>query len=62
VQLLVNAPTARFQEYLEDLRQRGFLEAGALVVTARGEAFLQEYRKVRDFLERFGFGGDGPQG
>lgn len=60
VQLEVNAPTARFREYLDDLRARGLLVGGPeLKLTAEGQRFLEEYRDVESFLERFGFGGGG---
>lgn len=59
VQTDANVPTARFKEYLEDLERRGLLSVEPeLRVTEEGLRYLEEYRRVRAFLERFGFSGN----
>lgn len=59
VQQDANVPTVRFREYLDDLQHRGFVRMEPdLQVTEEGLRYLQEYRKVRAFLERFGFSGN----
>jgi predicted transcriptional regulator len=47
IQLKVNVPFVRFKEYWDDLKARGLIN--------EGERYLEEYRKVREFLEEFGF-------
>ncbi|MDQ3852444.1 MAG: hypothetical protein M3299_06390 [Thermoproteota archaeon] len=56
IQLKVNVPFVRFKEYWEDLKARGLINAGPQIsLTKEGERYLEEYHKVREFLEEFGF-------
>jgi predicted transcriptional regulator len=56
IQLKVNVPFVRFKEYWEDLKARGLINAELEIsLTKEGERYLEEYRKVREFLEEFGF-------
>jgi predicted transcriptional regulator len=56
IQLKVNVPFVRFKEYWEDLKARGLINAESEIsLTKEGERYLEEYRKVREFLEEFGF-------
>jgi predicted transcriptional regulator len=56
IQLKVNVPFVRFKEYWEDLKARGLVNAGSEIsLTKEGERYLEEYHKVREFLEDFGF-------
>ena len=56
IQLKVNVPFVRFKEYWEDLRARGLINTESEIsLTKEGERYLEEYHKVREFLEEFGF-------
>ena len=56
IQLKVNVPFVRFKEYWEDLKTRGLINAESEIsLTKEGERYLEEYHKVREFLEEFGF-------
>jgi predicted transcriptional regulator len=56
IQLKVNVPFVRFKEYWEDLKARGLVNAESEIsLTKEGERYLEEYHKVREFLEEFGF-------
>jgi predicted transcriptional regulator len=56
IQLKVNVPFVRFKEYWEDLKARGLINAESEIsLTKEGERYLEEYYKVREFLEDFGF-------
>lgn len=56
IQITVNVPFVRFKEYWDDMKARGLISAGSEVsLTKQGERYLEEYRKVREFLEEFGF-------
>lgn len=56
IQLKVNVPFVRFKEYWEDLKARGLINAESEIsLTNEGERYLEEYHKVREFLEEFGF-------
>jgi predicted transcriptional regulator len=56
IQLKVNVPFVRFKEYWDDLKARGLINAESKIsLTKEGERYLEEYRKVREFLEKFGF-------
>ena len=56
IQLKVNVPFVRFKEYWDDLKVRGLINAESEIsLTKEGERYLEEYRKVREFLEEFGF-------
>jgi predicted transcriptional regulator len=52
-----NLPYDRFRNYLNHLVQLGMVsdgEGGKLIVTNRGLEYIQEYRKINDFLRRMG--------
>jgi predicted transcriptional regulator len=54
--LKVNVPFVRFKEYWDDLKARGLISAeSGISLTKEGERYLEEYHKVRQFLEEFGF-------
>ncbi len=56
IQLRVNVPFVRFKEYWDDLKARGLISAETEIsLTKEGERYLEEYRKVREFLQEFGF-------
>ena len=56
IQITVNVPFVRFKEYWNDMKVRGLITAESEVsITEQGERYLEEYRKVREFLEEFGF-------
>lgn len=56
IQIKVNVPFVRFKEYLADLREKGLIsiEPG-IAITNAGLKYLEEYARVREFLEKFGF-------
>ena len=54
IQSKVYVPFDRFKEYLAEMRERGLIEEPSLKVTERGLKFLENYKLVKDFLERFG--------
>lgn len=56
IQTKVNVPFVRFKEYIEDLEKKGLLRKieTEIALTEKGEQYLNEYRKVREFLEKFG--------
>jgi len=56
IQTKVNVPFLRFKEYIEDLERKGLLikTETEIALTERGIQYLEEYRKVREFLEKFG--------
>jgi predicted transcriptional regulator len=56
IQTKVNVPFVRFKEYIEDLEKKGLLRKveTEITLTEKGIQYLREYRKVRDFLEKFG--------
>ena len=56
IQSKVYVPFDRFKEYLAEMRKRGLLEESSLRVTDEGRKYLEHYRSVKEFLERFGLG------
>jgi predicted transcriptional regulator len=56
IQTKVNVPFVRFKEYVEDLEKKGLLKKieTEISLTEKGIQYLNEYRKVREFLEKFG--------
>jgi predicted transcriptional regulator len=56
IQTKVNVPFVRFKEYIEDLEKKRLLRKieTEIALTEKGEQYLNEYRKVREFLEKFG--------
>ena len=56
IQTKVNVPFVRFKEYVEDLEKKGLLKKieSEISLTEKGIQYLKEYRKVREFLEKFG--------
>jgi predicted transcriptional regulator len=56
IQITVNVPFVRFKEYWDDMKARGLIsEDSEVSVTKQGERYLEEYQKVKEFLEEFGF-------
>ena len=55
IQTKVNVPFVRFKEYVEDLEKKGLLKKieTEILLTETGIQYLNEYRKVREFLEKF---------
>jgi predicted transcriptional regulator len=56
IQTKVNVPFVRFKEYVEDLEKKELLKKveTEISLTEKGIQYLKEYRKVREFLEKFG--------
>jgi predicted transcriptional regulator len=56
IQTKVNVPFVRFKEYIEDLEKKGLLKKieTEISLTEKGIQYLKEYRKVKEFLEKFG--------
>ena len=56
IQTKVNVPFVRFKEYIQDLEKKGLLikDGTEIMLTEKGVQYLKEYRKVREFLEKFG--------
>lgn len=55
IQTKVNVPFVRFREYINDLEKKNLIKIETeIVLTEKGIEYLKEYRKVREFLERFG--------
>ena len=56
IQTKVNVPFVRFKEYVEDLEKKGLLKKieTEILLTKKGIQYLNDYRKVREFLEKFG--------
>jgi predicted transcriptional regulator len=56
IQTKVNVPFVRFKEYIEDLEKKGLLikSETEIALTEKGVQYLKEYRKVREFLQKFG--------
>jgi predicted transcriptional regulator len=56
IQTKVNVPFVRFKEYIADLEKKGLLKKieTEIALTEKGVQYLKEYRKVREFLEKFG--------
>jgi len=56
IQITVNVPFVRFKEYWDDMKARGLITVESEVrLTKQGERYLEEYQKVKEFLEEFGF-------
>jgi len=55
IQSKVYVPFGRFREYLAEMRQRGLIEESSLKVTEVGLRYVEHYKSVNEFLERFGF-------
>jgi predicted transcriptional regulator len=60
VQSDANLPSDRARQYLGELVQLGLLTGPPYIVTAKGEAFLREYTRYRNFLRDFGLVRDEP--
>ena len=55
IQNKVNVPFVRFKEYIDDLENKDLIKLETdITLTEKGIQYLKEYKKVRDFLERFG--------
>jgi Winged helix-turn-helix len=55
IQNRANVPFVRFKEYVEELRRIGLVGAEpVLTITEQGLRYIEEYRRVRAFLEQFG--------
>jgi predicted transcriptional regulator len=51
----VNVPFIRFKEYFDDLRKKGLINATSdITLTDQGIQYLEEYRKVQEFMKKFG--------
>lgn len=50
-----NVPFGRFKEYITDLQGKGLLQIEPeIVLTQKGVNYIEEYRRVKEFLEKFG--------
>jgi len=54
IQSKVYVPFDRFKEYLVEMREKGLIEEGSLKVTEKGLKYVEHYKSVKEFLERFG--------
>ncbi len=54
IQSKVYVPFDRFKEYLAEMREKGLLDEASLKVTEKGLKYLEQYKLVKAFLERFG--------
>ena len=54
IQSRVYVPFDRFKEYLAEMRKRGLIEESSMKITEKGLNYLEHYRSVKEFLERFG--------
>jgi len=54
VQSDANLPSDRARQYLAELVQLGLLTGPPYLVTPKGEAFLREHTRYRNFLRDFG--------
>jgi predicted transcriptional regulator len=55
IQTRVNVPFVRFKEYIDDLEKKNLIKLETeITLTEKGIEYLKEYKKVREFLERFG--------
>jgi predicted transcriptional regulator len=55
IQIKVNVPFIRFKEYFDDLQKKGLIyTASDITLTEQGIQYLEEYRKVQEFMKKFG--------
>lgn len=55
IQTKVNVPFLRFKEYFDDLKQKGLIKAESdITLTDRGIQYLEEHKKVQEFMKKFG--------
>ncbi len=60
VQTKINVPFVRFKEYLQDLQQKDLIiqSGNQIHITPKGTHYLYEYKKVKEFMEKFGLVAD----
>jgi predicted transcriptional regulator len=55
IQVKMNVPFDRLKNYISDLVELGLIEDQASYsLTQKGEQYLNEYKKIIDFMERMG--------
>ena len=56
VQMKTNVPFVRFKEYLQDLQRKDLVkyDENQINITHKGVQYLSEYKKVEEFMEKFG--------
>jgi predicted transcriptional regulator len=55
IQTKVNVPFDRLKSYISDLEDLGFIEDQlSFNLTQKGKQYLDEYKKILDFMERMG--------
>ncbi len=54
VQYHSNLAYDKFSSYLEELESRGMIEKKPLLVTEKGKDFLQDYERIREFVNKMG--------
>ncbi len=58
IQTGVNVPFVRFKEYTDDMHKKGLIVIEPNIsITEEGMKYLEDYKKVREFLNRFGLVG-----
>ncbi|MGH9988440.1 MAG: winged helix-turn-helix domain-containing protein [Nitrososphaeraceae archaeon] len=60
VQTKINVPFVRFKKYLQDLQQKDLViqSENQIHITPKGTQYLNEYKKVKEFMEKFGLVAD----
>jgi predicted transcriptional regulator len=55
-----NVPFVRFKEYLQDLQRKDLVKynENQINITLKGVQYLNEYKRVNAFMEKFGLVGD----
>lgn len=55
-----NVPFVRFKEYLQDLQRKDLVRynENQINITLKGGQYLNEYKRVNAFMEKFGLVGD----
>jgi predicted transcriptional regulator len=55
-----NVPFVRFKEYLQDLQRKDLVKynENQINITLNGVQYLNEYKRVHAFMEKFGLVGD----
>jgi predicted transcriptional regulator len=55
IQVRINVPYDRLKNYITELKELDFIEdEKTLKLTEKGKQYLQEYRKILDFMNRMG--------
>lgn len=60
VQMKTNVPFVRFKKYLQDLQRKDLVKynENQINITLKGVQYLNEYKRVNAFMEKFGLVGN----